>query len=86
MDKRHSPKSSPSLTACRLATETWRADSRCVRQCVCVGGEGWRRGAERRTEQGGRKTPRKAERERRGRWDARRAVGVAWLASIDVFV
>lgn len=37
MDKRRSHKSSPSLIACRLATETWRADSRCVRQSVWEG-------------------------------------------------
>lgn len=39
MDKRlsHSLKNSPELTACRLATKTWRADGRCLRRSVWVG-------------------------------------------------
>lgn len=56
MDKRRSHKSSPSLIACRLATETWRADSRCVRQSVWVGrfGGGVWRGTEAQ-QQGGKR-------------------------------
>ena len=36
-DKRRSDKSSPALAACRLATQTWRADSRCVTKSLWVG-------------------------------------------------
>lgn len=87
MDKRRSLKSGPSLIPCRLATKTWRADSRCVRHSVQearFGGRGQREGHAQSNRE--KKTQRRAERGGHGgngKW--KMYVGVTWPKTLDVW-